>query len=140
MIYLSIFLIFHFSKVHVNCLLIVYEMGIPTETLMEPGPSETLTAEDTSHVSHARARRIAARRKFNMYSVHPFNLFPRNFFKKSRDNVTSNYKETNFWTIKLLTINKIFSSFLNLYNFELELYKPIQISFLKFFNKKMIIF
>lgn len=67
--YLSIFLIFHFSKVHVNCLLVVYEMGIPTETLMEPGPSETLTAEDTSHVSHARARRIAARRKFNMYTI-----------------------------------------------------------------------
>lgn len=44
-------------------------MGIPTETLMEPGPSETLTAEDTSHVSHARARRIAARRKFNMYTI-----------------------------------------------------------------------
>lgn len=63
------FLIFHFSKVHVNCLLIVYEMGIATETLMEPGPSETLTAEDSSHVSHARARRIAARRKFNMYNI-----------------------------------------------------------------------
>lgn len=37
--------------------------------------------------------------------VHNFNSFPIIFFKKSRDNVTSNYKETNFWTIKLLTIN-----------------------------------
>lgn len=69
-------------------------MGIPTETLMEPGPSETLTAEDTSHVSHARARRIAARRKFNMYTISiPFLEL---FFLKSCDNVTSNYKETNF--------------------------------------------
>lgn len=69
-------------------------MGIPTETLMEPGPSETLTAEDTSHVSHARARRIAARRKFNMYIISiPFLEL---FFSKSCDNVTSNYKETNF--------------------------------------------
>lgn len=37
--------------------------------------------------------------------VQNFNSFPRLFFKKSRDNVTSSYKETNFWTIKLLTIN-----------------------------------
>lgn len=71
-------------------------MGIPTETLMEPGPSETLTAEDTSHVSHARARRIAARRKFNISICYHFNSFPRIIFKKSCDNVTSNYKETNF--------------------------------------------
>lgn len=69
-------------------------MGIPTETLMEPGPSETLTAEDTSHVSHARARRIAARRKFNMYTISiPFLEL---FFKNSCDDVTSDNKETNF--------------------------------------------
>lgn len=37
--------------------------------------------------------------------VHHFNSFPRIIFKKSCDNVTSNYKETNFWKIKLLTIN-----------------------------------
>lgn len=79
----TFFLIFHFSKVHVNCLFIVYEMGIPTETLMEPGPSETLTAEDTAHVSHARARRIAARRKFNISICNHFNSFPRIILLKS---------------------------------------------------------
>nr|XP_034313991.1 uncharacterized protein LOC117684745 [Crassostrea gigas] len=42
---------------------IVYEVDIPAETL-EPGPSETLTAEDTSSASqHARPRGKAAPKK-----------------------------------------------------------------------------
>lgn len=42
---------------------IVYEMDVPAEALIEPGPSKTLTAEDTSCASHARPRGKAAPKK-----------------------------------------------------------------------------
>lgn len=45
-----LFYFWYFIFLKVYCLFIVYEVDIPAETL-EPGPSETLTAEDTSSAS-----------------------------------------------------------------------------------------
>lgn len=41
-------------------------MDVPAEALIEPGPSKTLTAEDTSCASHARPRGKAAPSKFSI--------------------------------------------------------------------------
>lgn len=46
---------------------VVYEVDILAEILIEPGPSETLAAEDTSCASqHARPRGKAAPSKFSI--------------------------------------------------------------------------
>lgn len=52
--------IFDIPFLKVTFLFILYEVDILSESLIEPGPSETLAAEDTSLALHARERKIAA--------------------------------------------------------------------------------
>lgn len=52
--------IFDIPFLKVTFLFILYEVDILSESLIEPGSSETLAAEDTSLALHARERELAA--------------------------------------------------------------------------------